>query len=113
MLKRKNRLIKNKDFKEVLKKGYFFREQYLAMKSLKTDFADTKIGFIVSKKFSKRAVMRNKAKRILSEILRLKIDNIKTGFDIVVIPSQEILNNNFQNIKQAVDNLFIKSKLLK
>lgn len=55
---------------------------------------------IVSVKVSKKAVVRNKIRRQIREILRQA--NLKQGYDIVVITNKDILNKSFQEIKQRV-----------
>lgn len=112
MLKKVNRLTKKKDFSLVFKKGYFFREQFISIKTLKNELPYSRVGIIVGTKISKRAVRRNKIKRLLREVFRLKINSIKPGFDIVVIPNIAVLEKKFKEIQQAVDRVLIKSKLV-
>lgn len=112
MLKKINRLTKKKDFSLVFRKGCFFGEQYISIKTLKNGLPYSRVGIIVGTKISKRAVQRNKVKRLLREVFRLKIDSIKPGFDIVVLPSIAVLDKNFKDIQRTVDKLLIKSKLM-
>ena len=62
---------------------------------IKTDKnCPTRVGFVVSKKIHKRAVIRNKIKRVLREILRLMFKNNQT--DII---------NNYQKMQGMEKNI--------
>lgn len=45
----------------------------------------SRFGFVVSKKVDNRAVVRNKTKRILRSFIQENLENIKTGFDFLII----------------------------
>ena len=85
MLPFKNRLVKRKDFENVQRSGHFFTESNLAIKIAGNNLKETRIGFVVGLKFSKKAVERNLAKRQLREIFQKKLPDIKKGFDMVVM----------------------------
>jgi ribonuclease P protein component len=85
MLPFKNRLTKRKDFDRVQKVGQFFSEGNLAVKMAANESGETRIGFVVGMKFSKKAVERNLAKRQLREIFRRKLPVFKKGFDVAVM----------------------------
>lgn len=67
MLKRINRITSRKEFQEIKNNGVLKQFPYFGLINLiKSDF-DKKFGFIISKKISKKAVVRNKIKRFLAE----------------------------------------------
>lgn len=110
MLLQKNRLKKKKDFETVFKQGKGFKQGFLYLKIIKNNLDTSRFGFVISKKFSKKAVIRNKTKRRLSEIIKMRLPEIKKGMDaiIVVMPGTE---NEFQKLKDTLDKLFKKAKL--
>lgn len=110
MLAQKNRLRKKKDIEMVFKQGDGFRQGFLYLKIRKNNLDTSRFGFVISKKFSKKAVIRNKTKRRLSEIIKMRLPEIKKGTDavIVVMPGAE---NDFQNLEQIMNKLFKKAKL--
>ena len=113
MLPEKNRLKKKKDFKEILKKGRGFKEDFLIAKIKKNEFKEARLGFIVSRKVSKKAVVRNRIKRRLREVAKLRIGEIKEHVDIVLIALPGTATKNFKEIKETMEKLLVKAGLLK
>lgn len=111
MLPKANRLKKKKDFEKVLKKSQGFKENFLVLKTTKNNLKLSRFGFIVSTRFSKKAVVRNKIKRRLREIIRAKLSKIRKGKDgvIIVMPGFQI--DNFWELEEIVNRLFEKAKL--
>lgn len=93
-----------KEFGIVFKKGKTKAGKLVFLKILKNNLNNNRFGIIVGKKISKKAVVRNKIKRRLREIIRQA--NVKLGFDIVIITKPEIINKNYQEIKNELENLF-------
>ena len=73
----------------------------------------TKIGFVVSKKIHKRAVKRNRIKRLMRESVRLYIkkqdNNLDTKYlSLIFVASAKLLDKDFDFInKQIIDLLGI------
>lgn len=108
MLKKEFRLRKQKDFENVFKKGVYFSERYLTLKAVKNDLPFSRFGFVVSKKVSKKAVERNRIKRLMSEFIRLSQKEIKLGFDIIFISRVGIVGKNFEEINEPMKKLLKK-----
>ncbi len=112
MLPRLNRLKKGKDFKLIITQGKVIKENFLFFKKIENDLGYSRIGFIVSQKISKKAVVRNKIKRRLREIIRLKLPIIKPGYDFVFFAKKGIENKKFPELKKTVENLIRKARLI-
>ena len=84
MLPSKNRLTKKTDFANVYRKGTFFIEAPLSLKVVKNNLKNSRIGFSIEKKFFKKAVERNKIKRLLREAFHQNLKNIEKSLDMVV-----------------------------
>lgn len=112
MLPRKYKLKKENNFKKVFKQGKYYQEDFIKIRTLKNDLKINRFGFIVGLKISKKSTQRNKIKRRLEEVIRLKLDQIKSGFDIVILVNQEITEKGYQEIEKTLINLFKKAKLL-
>jgi ribonuclease P protein component len=61
----------------------------------------TRAGFVVSRKIG-GAVARNRAKRLLREVLRLESSNLPEGLDLVVIARPSIAGADYQMIASNV-----------
>lgn len=112
MLPEVNRLKKKKDFERVFKEGKGFKEDFLFLKIVKNNLKESRFGFVVSQKVSKKAVLRNKIKRRLREIIRLSLPKVKKGIDGVLIIKAEIKTKTFLGAEEAINKLFKKAKIL-
>lgn len=108
-----NRLTKKKDFERVFEKGKSFKEDFLVLKIVPNDFQTSQFGFIISQKVSKKAVVRNKIRRELKELMRLKIDKIKKGIDGVFMVLPGLEKKDFWEIETVLNNLLKKAKLIR
>ena len=70
-----------------------------------------KIGYSVSKKIGK-AVVRNKVKRRLKEIVNKFSVNIKKDYYIIVVPKPSIVNFEFSDLTNKTYELFVKANLI-
>jgi len=114
MLPFKNRLVKRKDFETIQKKGTFFSQGNIAIKFIENGTRETRIGFSVGLKYSKLAVARKQATRMLREMFRSKIRQIKKGLDIDVIIRKKAGEKVVpKKIQQDVDDVLMKSGLIK
>ncbi len=113
MLPFKNRIKKKNDFKKILERGEVVYSEMMVVKILKNGPSDeTRFGFIVSKKVSKKANERNKIKRILREQIRQILPATEKGYDIVVVAKKEILKRGSEEIGFEIKNLFNKKGIL-
>ncbi len=109
MLPKANRLKKSKDFEQVFKKGRFFKENFLSLKVVPNSFKNSRFGFVVSQKVSKKAVIRNKIKRWLRAAILLRIKKIEITqkpMDIIIIVNSGSKIKNFQEIKETINKIF-------
>jgi ribonuclease P protein component len=113
MLPQNNRLQKEKDIERVYKKGKGFKEDFLILKTVKNDLTQSRFGFIVSQKVSKKAAVRNKVKRRLREIIKKYIEVIEPGFDILIITRSGAAEKSFLEIEKTLTKLFKRAKLIK
>lgn len=112
MLKQKNRLTKTKDIEKAAKAGKPFFDQVLVLKKTKNNLDQPRIAFVVSQKISKKANDRNRIKRQLREIIKENLLKIKSGHDLIFFAKKGIDNKEYSEIKQTVEKLLVKSKLI-
>lgn len=112
MLPKPHRLTKEKDFEKVYKKGKFFAQNFLMCRILKNSFKISRFGIVIGTKVSKKATKRNKVKRRLREAIRLKLNKIKKGFDILIMVKPEIVDKDYHEIDKVLISLLKKARLL-
>jgi len=113
MLAKENRLTKKKDFSLIFKKGLGVKEGFLFIKTVINKSKDSRFAFVVSQKVSKSAVIRNKIRRILKELIRGHLERTKTGIDGVLIVYPGIDHRKREDIADKLEKLFKKAKLFK
>ncbi len=111
MLARENRIKKKKDFERVLKKGKGFKEDFLVLKFISNNLRQSRFGIIISRKISKKAVIRNKIKRRLKALFRFKLAKTKRGIDIVLVVLPGCESKNFWEMERTINKLFRKAKI--
>lgn len=111
MLPKKHRLTKDKDFQKVFKRGKYYSRAWLGIKINKNNLKINRFGFLIGLKISKKATVRNKIRRRLSEVIRLKLEQIKPGFDVIVLVQPEIVDKTYQEIDKNLTNLLKKAKI--
>lgn len=107
MLKKINRLSKIKDFNEVKENGVMYHLPLFSLLVLKSD-GEKRFGFVISKKISKRAVDRNKIKRLLAESVRVNLDKFK-NIKAVFLVKKIILGKKFEEIDSEIKKFLISN----
>ena len=70
----------------------------------------TKVGFVVSKKVHKRAVRRNRLKRLMWESYRLllkenNLGNSQNYISLIFVGTDKALGKDFKHIKSSIEKL--------
>ncbi len=125
MFPKENRLTKIRDFNLLFKHGVYISGQFLDLKLLKLakipDYFPKKedpaafknqllIGISVGVKISKKAVLRNKIKRQIREILRLSLkkNEIMSGYYLLFIAKKEAVGKEYGEFEKEIKNLLGK-----
>jgi ribonuclease P protein component len=103
MLKRENRL--SKIIHRVGERKYFSPLFQVKISENKEEKA--RFGFIVSKKIDKRAVVRNKTKRVLREAVKIFIDKL-LGKDIIIIARKKLSFKEKDEVVKELGNILNK-----
>lgn len=77
---------------------------------LKKEDYPTKVGFVVSKKVHKRAVKRNRLKRLMRESYRIllkenNLGNSQKYMSLVFVGSKNAIDKSFAEIKSSIQKL--------
>jgi len=101
-MNRRHRLAHSEEFQRVRRQGRSWPHPLFVLLALRNDFGCNRFGFVVSKRIGK-AVVRNRARRLLREAARLRLNHIAPGWDIVFIARTAIVQADFQSIGKALD----------
>jgi ribonuclease P protein component len=114
MLARKFKLTDTRDFAKVQHEGVVFQSASFGIAYLKrNDDEPSRFGFIVSTKIARDAVDRNRAKRAMSEAVRINSINLVKGYDIVFLAKITISKTSTSDIMKEVYLSLREAKLIK
>lgn len=115
MLKKLQRVRLESDYRYILNRGKkSYNPIFLLSIAPQRDakLESTRFGFITSKKVGK-AYIRNKLRRQFREIIRKEINNIKPGFDVVIVVSPKAVGISFSEVqKELLKQLHLNDLLL-
>ena len=104
--------LKNKkDFDRVFSGKKSFGNRHLTLLYCKNGLDHNRIGIIISKKISKKAVVRNHLRRQLREIFRSNQHRILSGYDFIIIPKIQCIDISFETLSRSFGHLFYKTGL--
>lgn len=112
MLEKKYRVTAEKDYAKLFSKGRPFHGRGIGMKAMHSKFDVPRVGFVVSTKVAKKAVVRNQVKRRMREIARKLIGRMQSGVDIVFMAKQESVTMSFADIERVMTELLLKSGII-
>jgi len=107
-----NRLTKKKDFDKVFTGGKGVKQDFLLVKAVKNNLPSSRFGFVVSKKVSPKAVVRNRVKRRLRDAVAGLLGELNGSFDVIVISLAGIEKREFLEIQKTVSDSFRKMGII-
>jgi len=66
----------------------------------------SRFAVLLSKKFARLAVNRNKAKRLVHQAIQKNLNLLTSSYDIIFIPKKTIKTKTIKEISQDIENLF-------
>jgi ribonuclease P protein component len=110
--KKYERLRKQSEFERVFSCGKSLGGSTVAFYFAPNDLEHSRAGFIVSKKVCRKAVERNRAKRLMREVFRLNKHKLKP-VDIVFIARKGIKGKKLQDVEKDFLKLARKAGILR
>ncbi|GAB4257005.1 ribonuclease P protein component [Thermincola ferriacetica] len=108
-----DKIKKSSEFRKVYVSGKSVSNRYLVLYYLKNGQPNSRVGFSISKKVGK-TVVRNRIRRLLTEITRLSWHKISEGWDIIIIVRPRFVEKLcYTSLERAFINLIKKSGLSK
>src|SRR3989338_7855819 len=124
MLQQKNRLKKKRDIEITFEQGRFVGGNLVNLKVWKVDptkypkrgytGGELQFAFVVGVKIDKRAVMRNRLKRQMREVIRLLLleNKIPLGFFVMIMAKKEMLGVEYAKIDQDITAALRRSNII-
>ena len=107
---RKWALTKRAQYLAVYESGKGWGNQILQVRALPNGLGLQRCGFSVTKRVG-NAVVRNRVRRLLKEIVRLT--PLKVGWDIVFVARSRAATANYHELNRSVDKLLAQAHLLR
>lgn len=111
MIKKENRLKKNKQFQYIYKNGTFVKSKYILLVFIKAKIKPYKVGFSVGTKVG-NSVQRNKIKRRMREAFSKIVPIVDRRYNYVFVAREGIDMLDFNSILQNMLEVIKKAGLL-
>ena len=111
MLKRINRLKKRYQFNYVYKSGEHFSGEHIVLYVVSSKTKNIKVGLAVTKKVG-HAVVRNRVRRVLREIIKKQIPNLKQNHNIIIVARENVTEASFEKLSNEFLKLIKKANLI-
>ncbi|GIP40646.1 ribonuclease P protein component [Paenibacillus sp. J31TS4] len=110
---KENRLAKREDFQKVYRRGKSFaNHQFVVYRLEQREPAPLRLGVSVSKKVG-NAVVRNRLRRTVKEIVRLNLDRLEANVDVIVIARKPVAEMEYAGIQSSLLHVLKRAGLLK
>lgn len=115
MIPFKNRFHGHSSLNYVYKNGQAFRSRSIIFKTIaNTKRKDSRIAVVVGKKVLKSSVSRNRVRRRIYELIRLKLPYFDGVYDIVaIVSSSDLLTVSFGDLSEQLTQLFNQANIQK
>ena len=112
MVKKSLRIKKNEEFQKVFKKGKSFANRQFVVYCLeKQEQTDFRIGLSIGKKIG-NAVTRNRVKRYVRQAFLELQDEVKSGYDYVIIARIPAATLDFHETKKSMEHVLKVAKMI-
>jgi len=110
VLLRKYRLVKSTDFRRANKEGQSWSDRLIVLCKAPNGLPLSRFGFSVSRRIGK-ATVRNRARRLMREAVRLQLDLISPGWDVVLIARRGMVGASYWAVERSITYLLSLASL--
>lgn len=108
-MKKHQRLVRGSDFLRVRKQGRSWASPLVILAADANDTDQSRFGYIASRRVG-GAVVRNRARRRLREVMRRHLQEVPPGMDVVLIARAPLAEARFGDIECAVTQLLVRAR---
>lgn len=105
------RLRRKRDFKSLREQGVSRSNPLLVLRTSPNGLAHSRFGFAIGRRVASSAVVRNRLKRRLRDLVRRAPTN--PGWDMLIIPRTAAIDVEFNALQQALANVMERAHVLK
>jgi ribonuclease P protein component len=113
MLPAKNRLKTEKDISRLVKSGRSCYARLIGLRLKPNGLAESRFGFAVGTKISKKSTVRNLLKRRLREIIRSRLGQVAAGFDVLVVTKPGSDKLTYRELEAEIAGLLPRAGLMR
>lgn len=114
-----HRLKRRQDFQKVYRQGGRYSSPHLIIRTLFESCEENSLysqgswfGISVSQKVSKKAVIRNRIKRIIRQAIRELLPQMKAGWKVVIVVRPGSLECKYEHFLRELKQLLIKAEII-
>ena len=114
-----HRLRNRRDYRTVYEQGFRRYSPHLTLIALGPSeqlsnlaAPKTKFGISISKKVSKKAVIRNRLKRQIKNVIRTKLLSISPGWKIVIVVKPKAIECKYEHFLRELEELLKQAKII-
>ncbi|MGL5942760.1 MAG: ribonuclease P protein component [Waterburya sp.] len=114
-----HRLRNRRDYRTVYEKGFRRYSPHLTLIALAPSeqlnilaAPKTKFGISISKKVSKKAVVRNRLKRQIKGVIRTKLLSISPGWKLIIVVKPKAIECKYEHFLRELEELLKQAKII-
>jgi ribonuclease P protein component len=100
-----------RDFAALMERGTMRSHPLLATRVLRTDLGSTRFGLATSRALG-GAIVRNRVRRRLREVLRSVAPQLEAGWDVLVVARPAVVAADYRTVRETLTRLLRRSGVL-